>query len=234
MPEDKAWKLLRTGLATEQDGYICTAAAGSGAQLLTSALHGRLYEAGLRGQLFSGGAHISAGLASIHTNAQVGPTAQPIAGIWNPPNSGVMAVIWQVWIQGYMLALTATGAATMVWNVSRGNGAISTGKDPLNRSTLLPFGSKVKDMSNVACTGLTNNFAAVPGVTGVTSPTSVYDISTIGTATGFQIGAKLSPDYSVNGGMIVMPGVIVGLFNTRNTANTTAVASGIVWEEIAL
>src|SRR6266705_3362478 len=130
---------------------------GLSGEAVVQELHGRFYEQNRLNLLFSAGMGFTAINNVTYTTGTLGATCTPVAGVWNPAASVVNLVILQAQLSLGVTALQATGCAPFVWAMSTGNGAISTGAQPLNRKTLALAGSAARDMTNVACTVLTNN-----------------------------------------------------------------------------
>jgi hypothetical protein len=218
----------RVGPDTLQDGAEAKFRQGKQAEQIIQQLHGRLYEANYRGTLYSGGMGLTAINAATYTTGTLGATCTPVAGVWNPTGSGVNAVILQAILSLTMTAVAATGGAPFAWASSVGNGAISTGAQPLNRSTLIAAGSNVRDMTNVALTGLTNNLvvrhaAALGGG-------SAESITFTATAVAMQT-QQVPYVEQIDGAIIVPPGGVLALLATTTPAAHSA-ASSLLWEEV--
>lgn len=221
---------LQVGVQTAADGSFPIGRAGKTGETIVSELHGRYYEQNYRGFTYSGGMTATSINAATFTTATLGPTATPIMGLWNPITSPVNLVIQQVNLQVFLTALTSTGPGTFQWCTSTGNSAISTGNLPLNRKTMLTGASYAKDMSGVALTGLTNNLV-VRNAASVAGG-SLYNISNIATAAGFQTTLSPATD-NIDGQWIVPPGAVLALLCTTTPVAHSA-ASGMIWEEVPI
>ena len=138
--------------------------------VIVSELHGRFYEQAYRGAFFRVGttAVVTAtanhgttnGLSATLATAAAGT---PMLGIYNPITSSVNAVVTQAALQAfYQTVTTPVPFANLVWAVSLGNGAITTGLNPWNSKTLTQAGSQVKGFAGgTALTGLTNVLTAI-------------------------------------------------------------------------
>ena len=148
--------------------------------------------------------------------------------MWNPTGSGVNVVVLQAVLGLTMTALQATGGAPFAWASSVGNGALTLGNQPLSRSTGIASGSNVRDMTNVALTGLTNNLvvrhaAALGGG-------SALSIGFLATAVAMQ--TQQAPWVEqVDGAMIVPPGGVLALLATTTPVAHSA-TSALLWEEV--
>lgn len=195
---------------------------------IVSELHGQRYEQCYRGNLFSGGMALTSISNVTFTTATTGATATPIVGIWNPLTSGVNCVILQASANFIITNATNTGAGGFNWMTATNQSAITTGSAPMSRLTLTAVGSKIKDLSGAALTGLSG--ATVTRMGSEIDGGSGVNFSFVGTAVG-QVTFGSAGIEIFNGGLIVPPGGILGLF-----ANTTPVAhsatSAILWEEV--
>lgn len=221
---------IQPGQQNLSDGVAANARGGRQGDVIVSELHGRYYEQNYRGNTYSGGMTATSINAATFTTATLGATATPIVGVWNQATSPVNLVIQQVNLQVFLTALTSTGPGAFMWCTSTGNNAISTGNTPLNRKTLLASGSYAKDMSGVALTGLTNNLVVRNGAS--IAGGSLYNISNIATAAGFQTTLAPSTD-NIDGQWIVPPGGVLALLCTTTPVAHSA-ATGLIWEEVPL
>jgi hypothetical protein len=217
------------GPVTVADSASAPMRQGRLGEAIVSALHGRFYEQNYRGNLFSGGMAATAINNATFTTATLGATCTPIFGIWNPLGSGVNAVLLAAILNAIITAATNTGAAPFAWAVQTGQGAITTGNAPLNRVTLLKAGSKVKDMSGVALTGLSANLI-VAGAAALGGG-SLASFSFVGTAVG-QATPHAPSIEQVDGAWIVPPGGVLALLASTLPVAHSAASMG-VWEEVA-
>ena len=196
-------------------------------EFAVSEVHGRFYEQNYRGNVYSGGMSLTSINAATFTTATLGPTATPIIGLWNPATSPVNLVVIQAQLQAVLTALAATGAGSFQWCTSIGNSGLTLGTAPLNRKTLAQSGSQAKDMSGVALTGLTNNLV-VRNAAGLAIG-SIYNV----TATATAPAPTLPSVENIDGAWIIPPGGVIALLSS-STPVAHSVASGIIWEEVAV
>lgn len=196
---------------------------GNLGDLIVSELHGKFYEAAYRGTVFSVG---MTGTALSANTIATGATATPIIGVWNPTNSGKNLVMNKA-----KCIITAAGAnavapGAFLWATSVGNGAITTGLNPLNRGTLNQSGSVAK------------GFNISTALTGLSSALVVQQVAAFGTLVAAQ-GATATPIISgdaieeFDGSLIVPPGGVLALLNQISTT-TVSVASMLMWEEVPI
>jgi hypothetical protein len=196
-------------------------------QTITADGAGRFYELANEGELYSGGSTVLALSANTIT---LTATTTPIIGVWNPATSDRNLVILQASLQMYANNLTSGAApGSLVWAVSTGNTAISTGSAPLNRRTLITGSARAKFFTpSVALTGLSNNLviqeaADFSTLTGLTY-TTIASTAMIPSAGGVQ---------NFDGSLIVPPGGVLALLNTTSST-TFSVASRLLWNEVPL
>ena len=202
---------------------------GKQGDLIASELHGRYYEQNYRGNIFSGGMSLTAINAATFTTATLTASCTPIAGVWNPLNSGVNASIITAKLSVALTALQNTGAGPYVWAVSTGNSAsLTNGLQPWKRNTLTQAGSMLKNLAGVALTGLTNPLGIV-GASGVYGG-NAYNIPSLGTAAGFSTTQTSSVEW-LDGLFIVPPGGVLVLLATT-TPVAHSVSSTLIWEEV--
>lgn len=216
---------VQTGVQNAGDGASINQRGGKQGDTMVSELHGRFYEQVYRGNTYS----VSTGgvLALTANTITLTASTTPILGIWNPPTSGVNAVMLQASLVDYLNNVTSVFPGAFVWAASTGNGAISTGLAPWNRKTLTQTGSQVKGFGGVtALTGLTNNLV-------------VFDTADFNTASGLLTTtvAAATPTPGVlgiqnfDGQLIVPPGGVLALLNTISST-THSVWARAFWEEV--
>lgn len=222
------------GIQNLSDGAQPIARAGKQADTIVSELHGRFYEQNYRGNLFSGPL-VTTSLANATftvangTSATLGTAAAstPILGLYNPINSSVNAVVLQASLLSAITALQTTGMGGLVWAVSPGNAAITTGAAPINRKSLTAVGSQCKNMSGVALTGLSNLLISLAG--------SSLNGGGLSTAT-LQTAVGLMPTMAgavenFDGSIIVPPGAVLGLYATVQPVAISG-SGALLWEEV--
>jgi hypothetical protein len=218
----------RVGPDQLADGAEAKLRQGKSAEQIIQQLHGRLYETNYRGALYSGGMGLTAINNATFTTGTLTASCTPVAGVWNPPGSGVNLAILQAILGLTMTALQATGGAPFVWASSVANTGITTGNEPLNRSTLQLGGSKARDMSNVALTGLTNNLVVRhASLLGGGSATSAAFLAT---AVALQTQQQSFAE-PIDGAILVPPGGVLALLATTTPVAHSA-ASMLLWEEV--
>jgi hypothetical protein len=217
------------------DGSLQNVRQGNQDDMIVSELHGRFYEQNYRTNTFcSGMTTTSISNATFTTSDALSgtlataATATPIVGIYNPLASTVNAVILQAVVTGTLTALTTTGPGSLVWCIFTGNGAVSTGNNPINRKTLASTGSECKGLSGLALTGLSNVGILLGG--SAISIGSPYNTSEVGTAAGFHT-QQIAQVENFDGSLIVPPGGVLGLFATTTPVALSA-ASNLLWEEV--
>lgn len=218
----------RVGPDTLADGADARIRLGKSAEQIVAELHGRWYEPNYRGTVYSAGMGFTSISNATYTVATLTASATPIVGVWNPSTSLYNLVILYATLGVGVTALQATGTGPFVWCMSTGNGAISTGAQPLNRKTLALAGSTARDMTNVALTGLTNNlvqrFASSLG--GGSNVQAAFLQTQAGAVT-----PQVSSVEQIEGSIIVPPGGVLALLAAA-TGVAHSASSGLVWEEV--
>jgi hypothetical protein len=220
--------LGRVGPDQLADGAQAKFRQGKSAEQVVTSLHGRFYEQNYRNALYSGGMAFATISNATFTVATLTGAATPIVGVWNPAASAVNLVIVQATLGVGVTALQATGCAPFVWCMSTGNGAISTGAQPLNRKTLAQAGSAARDMSNVALTGLTNNL--VQRFASALGGGSNVEAAFLATQVGALPAHVPSIEY-IEGAIIVPPGGVLALLAAA-TGVAHSATSSLLWEEV--
>ena len=212
------------GQTGKQVGQNIVSGFGEFSDLLVTELMARFYEQCYRGAIYSWG-KTSAALSA--NSISLSSTTTPIIGIWNPTTSGVNAVILQARLQSVLQAASSTTQGALVWAVSTGNAAISTGNTPWNRKSLTQSGSFCKGFDlATALTGLTNNLVIADAADlycGIQITTS--------TVTAATVVPMTTSVQNFDGSLIVPPGGVLALLNTTSTANIN-VAAGLLWMEV--
>lgn len=196
------------------------------AQLVADS-HGRFFDAAMREALFSDGMTATSLAAATFTTGTPGNTGTPIAGVYNPLNSGVILNILQATLCITITNATNTGCGAFAWMASAGNYAITTGNTPFNRK-FGSGGSRAKGMCGVALTGLTNNMAVKFG--SALGGGSIANFSFVGTAAG-QVTPQYTAVENFDGSILVPEGCVLGLYCTTQPVAHSATSS-ILWEEI--
>lgn len=209
-------------------GTFPTVRLGNQGDQITSQLHGRYYEQALRGNLFRGGMGLTS-ISNVIWASQLDATTKPITGIWNPTTSGVNAVILKATLGCTVTAATTTGGGPFVWATSAANSALTLGTTPWNMGNLVQTGSRVKDMSGIALTGLSGALAV--RFASALNGGSAGGFSFVGTAAGQFTPAGGINEENIDGSIIVPPGGVLALLATTTPVALSAV-SAILWEEV--
>lgn len=203
--------------------------AGKSGALRTADAHARFALAADEGRLYSGGLAAVVAIANVtYTIATLGATCTPILGLWNPSTTAINAHLAQVTLQILITALQNTGAGPFFWASSVGNGGLTLGANPFNRKTGVATGSALKDMSNVALTGLTNNLIVRHGA-GVGGG-NLQNIASLQTAVGWSQGLVPSKE-DFDGSLIIPPGGVLALLSGV-TAVAQSAGGSLLWEEM--
>jgi hypothetical protein len=215
-------------------GVSANARLGQLGDAVVSELHGRFYENAYRNNLFRAGTTSVVTLTANHGTANglsatlaTAAAGTPILGIYNPASSTVNAVLLQASLA--LMIQTATSPVppgALVWAVSLGNAAISTGLVPWNSKTLAQAGSQVKAFTGgTALTGLTNVLTAIEAADFSAGSLTYGTVAiTAPTPNSMQVS-------NLDGQIIVPPGGVLALYNTA--ASTTFNFTGrLLWEEV--
>ncbi len=218
------------------DGVIATARQGKTGELIVQELHGRFFEQTYRGNFYRiGTTTIVAGASTMGTatglsaTLATAATGVPMLGIWNPLTSAVYAVLTQAAIQAYANTVTTPASfGGLVWCVSPGNSAISTGLVPFNSKTLAQQGSAVKGFAGAtALTGL----SIVPTAIENSDFQSGGQSIAYGTIGNTAIVPTMVQVQNFDGQLFVPPGCVLALYNT--SASTSFSFTGrLLWEEV--
>lgn len=193
-----------------------------------SQLHGRYYEQNYRQSLFRGGMTLTAIANVTFTTGTLGATCTPIFGLYNPMGSGVNAVLVKAALSVIITASTHTGCGGFQWAAGFNERALTLGGVPFNCATLQAAGSRVKNMSGLALTGLVTNLALI-GASALNGGSSA-NFSFVGTAAG-AAPAATSLEENLDGSLIVPPGGVLALLACTTPVAHSAGSAG-VWEEV--
>jgi hypothetical protein len=215
---------IRTGPVVTGDGSINPARNDRQGGLVIANGHALMHEANFRGTLFTYGLKNTALVTANATATGVTATAQPVIGIWNPPTSGINAVIYKVMINHTTVANSAVACNGFEWLVSTNQGAITTGSTPFNCKSLAQAGSSVKAFSvSTALTGLSGSLVSMRGV-------AVSTTNAAGASTAVTLTVSPIEEY-LDGSLICPPGGVLVVMNTTSTTSIS-VNTSIVWEEV--
>lgn len=196
---------------------------------LISNVNGRYYENNRYGRVFHGGMVALTSISNAtFTVATTGATATPIAGLWNPLDSGVDAIILKAMLAAVITALQATGCGGFAWMASLGNKDISTGASPTSGKTLKQIGSACKDVSGVPLTGMSGALRAFRA--SALNGGSGGNVAFLATQVAMQTPAAPAPE-EINGAIIVPPGGVLALMAGTTPVGHSAM-SGLTWAEL--
>ena len=211
------------GVQNNGDGQLVPGRFGRNGEAMMSQLHGRHYEQAVRGFMYSNG---NLALQALTANTiALTATATPILGVFNPPNSGVNAVLLQASLSSGINNTAAVGPGAFVWATSISNLGLTLGAIPFAR-LLGGATAKCRGLSFVALTGLTNNLV-VQESSDFPSPNIITTTAVPTTATTPMVNVVQNFD----GGVVVPPGGIFALLNTASTT-TISVFGRLKWEEV--
>jgi hypothetical protein len=211
---------------------------------IVSELHGRFYEAAYRNSLFRTATTAAVALTNANQTTANGfsatlataAAATPILGVWNPLTSTVNLVILQASLQAFISSYAATTPfGPLVWGMSNGNSAISTGLVPWSSKTGTQIGSQAKGFAGAtALTGLTNVFNTTTGIEtadfsiGISPVTAAYGTLASGTV---PLSGIASQTQNFDGQLIVPPGAVLALYTTTVGVNV-GYTGRLLWEEV--
>lgn len=199
---------------------------GKSGDLIVSELHGRMYEANLRGRLFHLVGSSNVALTSLNAIATgLTATATPIVGLWNPPTSLVNLVPYKAIATLTTVANTAVAPGGLMWCASSGQGGITTGTLGINGKTLVSGGTGKGFSMTQAMTGLVGSLVA-------NRASSIGVINAAGAATAVTLTVAPQEEL-LEGTFIIPPGGFLGLFNQVSTT-TLSYSTGLIWEEVPL
>lgn len=207
--------------------------------------HARFMEAVNRGNVYSTGMVSTSMAAATFTIANAtsatlatAAASTPIVGIYNPIQNQVNCVIWVATLGVTITALQATGCGGFGWVVFAGQTLITVASQavPVNNKTLLATGSNVRGLSGLALTGLVatqgtaaaGSFLRASSLNGGSNQTDAFLQTAVGTLPSATSAIEL-----IDGGIIVPPGGILGLYLTTQPVAHSAL-SGLTWEEVPI
>jgi hypothetical protein len=199
----------KVGPQSGSDGTDTPMRLGRSGEQIVTELHGRYYEQAVRGKLFMAQAIVTAPV--IYTTAA--GTGGPL--LWNPPTSGVNAVLLAV-SMGITVVTTVAAALGITGNT----------------------GQTAAPSTTTAIDGRSNLFLGAGA-----SACTPYRIGTVTNAGGFLLpfaslhtGALTTETGVVGfvdiGGMIVVPPGSWASIAASATASTTVGTFGMIWEEV--
>jgi len=194
------------------DGAISPVRQGKTGELVTHSMHGHYFEGAARGNLFI----VDTAVAGIAVGIAL-DDAPPMA-LWNPPNSGILTVIQQVWV-GYVAGSLGAGTMAHMVNPSQLT-APSGGTELVPRGGLLGV---IRGKTR-AYVGSTISAAGV-----ILRPSLHLGAALASTAT---FPAKAYDE--VNGSIVIPPGKAWGYMGITDTGATPLVMIGVSYEEVPI
>jgi hypothetical protein len=199
----------QVGPATSTDGASAAMRLGRSGEQIFSELHGRYYEQAVRGKLFMAQAIVTAPV--IYTTAA--GTGGPL--LWNPPTSGVNAVILAV---SMGISVVTTVAATLGLTGNTGQSSA-----PSTTTAIDGRGNMFLGAANSACT---------PYRIGTVTTAGAFLLPFASLHTGaLTVDTGLTAYVDIGGAMIVPPGSWASVAASA-TASTTVGTFGMLWEEV--
>lgn len=204
----------RIGAFRGQKGSPSPVRQGLDSEVVVGQAHAAYQEPTLQGQVYT----ISTALAGITVAAaNVSPaaagTGQPLVGVYNPPGSGKLLVIWKALVA----TVSGTPGGPFGWNVIKPSAGITAaGTVPTNNKTLDAAGSKAKGFVNQATTSSPAGamFRVVGGPAAVAAGAGLYGVAE-----------------ELDGDIVVPEGGFVGIYATA-VGTTHVVAASMTWEEV--
>ncbi len=176
----------RIGELLGQDAGIQPIRLGRKGAVVTQDAHGRYLESIYRGNCYllstgSGGVALGANTLGVITTAA---TAQPIVGILNPSNSGVLAAIYLAAAGAQATGATPANEGVYIYADTVANASTTiAGTVPTSLKTLTAAGSKMVGSVNQAYTGNTSAWAMLKPFVGsgprTAAPTASINVNTI-------------------------------------------------------
>jgi hypothetical protein len=188
--------------------------AGKTGELMVARSLGSYAEAVMRGNVFA----VQVGVAGVAPGTAISTT--PPLTLWNPPNSGVLVVVYRhvfAYISGTI------GAGEMIYLQNAQTAAPTTGTEKVPVNCLLGNGTRSKAR-------------AFSGSTVAATPTIIASTGIILGAFLGGAGNILPPiDDAVDGALILYPGnCLSSQDHVNNAGSTPLVDLGFIWEEAPL
>jgi hypothetical protein len=194
------------------EGANANIAQGYQGELLKSDLMARYYQLAKRGFLFHM-ATSSVTIVAANASPLAAGTGQPIAGLWNPPNSGVDLVICKQFFE----TISGTPGGGLLWNFANAPAITATANGVINSAYLGSGGrSAARGFVNTALTGaplqtLLRHAEAISAVAaGASTMEGMEDLA---------------------GDIIIPPGVFAGVASFA-TGTSHIVQASLSWAEI--
>ena len=206
-------EIQRVGPVNEGDGNGAPFRAGKQRETIVGVAHGRFHESASRGTLF----WASTAAAGVAPGTAFSTT--PPMALWNPPNSGVLASVQQVW----MAYVSGTmGAGCMGHGLTLGQvAAPTTGTELVPQSGLL--------------SGVRGRVRAFQGSTLVAAPTILRPSTCMGPFLATTVVQFYQSYDEVDGSIVVPPGAVYTFQGAALGAGTTPlVIIGVSYEEVPI
>jgi len=204
--------MAKVGPSVAADGSSALARIDKSGALVTHAAHGKYFEAASRGQLFIA----SQAVGGVAPGTAFSTT--PSLAIWNPPGSGVLCAIQQVWV-GFVSGTLGAGSLCHGVNPSQVT-APTTGTEIVPQAGLLgTLRSKIR-----AYTGSTVS------VTPVILRASLHMGAGVTTTATFPAAAY----DEVDGSIVVPPGSLWAYHGVAAAGTSPLTIMSVVFEEIPI
>lgn len=199
----------RVGPAVAADGSDALVRLGRTGEMVANA-HGRFFEAASRGSLFMA----SLAVAGVAPGTAFSTT--PTIALWNPPGSGVLCAIQQVWV-GYVSGTLGAGSLCHGVNPSQVT-APTTGTELVPQAGLLgTMRSKTR---------------AYTGSTVSVTPVILRPSLHLGAALASTATFPATAYDEVDGSIVIPPGSLWAYHGVAAAGSTPLVMVGVLFEEV--
>lgn len=206
--------LARVGALVASFGAPTQLRAGRQAELITADAHGRYHEAAVNGGLF----HVSNAVAGVAPGTAFSTT--PPMLLWNPPNSGILLSIKQVYV-GYVSGTLGAG------NLAHGIVA--------SQQTLPSGGTELVPVNARLTLARTATARALTGSTVSAAPTIIRPSMSLGAALASSVAFPGPAFDNVDGAILVSPGTAWAYQAAAAAAGSSPlIMIGVLWEEVPL
>jgi hypothetical protein len=203
----------RVGFKTATDGNEESLRLSRNAELVTQDARGRFHESASRGALF----HVSTAVAGVAPGTALSTT--PPMALWNPPNSGVLLSLQQVFL-GYVSG--TLGAGSLVHALVIGQTTLPSGGAELTPQCGL--------LANIRGKGRAFQGSTLVGTPSILRPSMIL-------GAGLATTAELpdAPAYDeVDGSIVVPPGAVWAFQGVAAGGTSPLVLIGAIFEEVAI
>lgn len=203
----------RIGPGQSADGVPQPIRLGKTLEQILSQLHGRFYENASRGNLF----FASTAVAGVAPGTALSTT--PPMSVWNPPNSGVLVELLQVFL-GYVSGTLGAGSIVHA-------GLIGQMTVPTGGSELTPQSSIIANVRGKA--------RAFQGSTLVGTPTILRPSLVLGAGLATTAELPKAPAYDeVDGSIVVPPGAVWAYNGVAAAGTSPLVLIGALYGEVPI